>query len=512
VTVALKPVAGVDLDAATEQFTEIYRAYADRLYSFIWRRLDLREAALAEDLTSETFIELWRRYMLTGRAAQVTKPYGLLCVMARNQIGQHFTRFSNRERSLDFADPVNTPIVANGHGYALERPDLASLVRELDTAMDAMRDASKAWRDMHKTSYHLRSQLGEGAGEAWGALYQGAKNELRARLTEVEAQEDTTLGVFRSACANVGRLRAELESVAGPNWRSSLGLPAHPEITAFKAGAYRNDRSVTHCPAGHLMDLHNTHFAENGARDCRACRHQQYTARRTSPAAKNVSPVNDSNVAHARALLADPENADLALNVIADRAGISVGCMRRAIPDMDVIRPKSRAGACADKVLEAARSLLLDPDGTLGLHEIAAAAGISYKTLKRHLSKEAEVCQQRLADQRITPAALDAARGLLLDPQSTLTIHEIARTTGIADASLRKRLPAEIERCQQKLRGHKEQLRERVRAQLLDPECQDSILAIAKAHGTTDRWIQRNFPDELAARKDRKTSLVGAGR
>lgn len=388
VQAAAAPVPDVDLDDATEQFTEIYRAYAERLHRFIWRRLDLSENALAEDLTSETFIELWRRYMLTGRGPEVTRPYGLLCTMARNQIGQHFIKRGNLDRVLDFADPVNTPVIVTGHAYALERPDTAGLVRDLYAAMETMRAASKAWRDAHKASHGLRSMLADSYNASRGGLTESAKDALRQQLADAEQHEDATLHAFRGTCGRVGQMRADVEAVAGPNWRSSLGLPVNPEITALKAGNYRNDRSVTHCPDGHLLDLHNTHFEEDGARACRTCKSARHAATRKPAPSSAVGTVPVDVLDKARALLADP--AGLSLKAIAERLGISQTTISvRLAAEVAARRSPRDADPAA---IEAARQMLADPSVTLTLTlaQIAAAAGIGDKTMRRHLKAEIE--------------------------------------------------------------------------------------------------------------------------
>ena len=41
------------------------------------------------------------------------------------------------------------------------------------------------------------------------------------------------------------------------------------------AGALTSDPAVTHCLEGHLLDLENTNFSEDGARRCRTCKAQQ---------------------------------------------------------------------------------------------------------------------------------------------------------------------------------------------------------------------------------------------
>lgn len=381
----------VDRDAAAQQMTDIYRLYWDRLRIFIWKRLDLSQEHLAEDLASETFLELWRRYFLAGRS--VDKPYGLLCTMARSQIGQHFLRMGNLERALDFTDPVNTPILATGHAYALEHPDTVSLVRALDAAMETMRAASKTWRDAHKDSHALRSMLAPGYNASRGGLTESTRETLRQKLDAADRHEDDTLQAFRVTCGHVGQLRAELESVAGPHWRSSLGLPTNPEITAPKAGNYRNDRSVTHCPGGHLLDLNNTHFEEDGARVCRACKNARYAVTREAVPGTTVGTISADVLDKARAMLADPAHASLSIQAIAQTLGISGATIsERLAAEVSARRSLKSVDPAA---VETARQLLADPSVTLTLEQIAASAGISYKTLQRRLKPEVDARKDR---------------------------------------------------------------------------------------------------------------------
>jgi DNA-directed RNA polymerase specialized sigma24 family protein len=338
----------VDLGAAAQQMTEIFNLYWDRLRVFIWKRIDIHQQHLAEDLASETFAELWRRYFLTGRGGSVDKPYGLLCTMARSQIGQHFLRKGSTERALDFTDPVNTPLIATGHAYALEAPGLNHLLAELDAAMDRMTEASKTWRAKHKDSHQLRSLLKDGYNASRGGLTAEGKRDLKARLDVVDREETEALHAFRGTCRRVGQLRAEMEATAGPNWRSSTGLPLNPEITSPRPGKYRNDLTVTHCPAGHLMDLHNTHFGEDGSRDCRACRNARHQARQNIAAKHQASStVTAETIDAARKMLADPSNAGLSIKAIAAAVGTSSTTLHTRIPDLASLRRTAKEKAAA---------------------------------------------------------------------------------------------------------------------------------------------------------------------
>ncbi|WP_399559051.1 hypothetical protein OIA45_49105 (plasmid) [Streptomyces chartreusis] len=283
------PVADVDLDAAAEQMAEIYGLYWERLRLFIWKRLDLWQEHLSEDLASETFAELWRRYFLAGRT--VDKPYGLLCSMAVTQVARYFQRRGNLERALDFNDPVNTPIVATGHAYAANTPDLSGLAGALDAAMERMTKASTVWRELHKESHRYRKALSPDYRAGTGGVTQTRKEQQRQQLADAERRQSDALTAFQETCHHVGVLRAELEASAGPNWKSAAGMPASVAMSYTREGSLSADVSVTHCPSGHELTLTNTHFYENGTRRCRACmddtaKRCQAKARATAGAAR----------------------------------------------------------------------------------------------------------------------------------------------------------------------------------------------------------------------------------
>jgi len=332
------PVADVDLDAAAEQFTDIYRECAGRLFRFVWRRLDISDSHLADDLTSETFIALWRRYMLKGVAIH-SSAYGLLCTLARWQIAEYYAARANKEMALDVGDPVNTPLIVTGHAYASDRPELAALVSELDAAMEHMTDASTAWRQAHKASN--RAQRLELTNDNLLVDYQD---------DGVDVLEDETLNAFREACAEVGRVRAELEAVAGPHWRSTLPPPTGKDGSAPARG---------------------------------------YAGRKAAPRTKTA--------------------ADL----------------------------KREAG------VEKARAMLLDPDCTLTRAEIAAECGIAVETIKRRLCAENTIRHRR--ETNAIDSVLLKARALLLDPDCTLTLEEVARKVGTASKAIREALPDAVE-------------------------------------------------------------------
>lgn len=311
----------VDRDAAEDLFTEIFREFMPRVRAFIWTRLDTDQRHLAEDLCQNTFLAFWREVALPGKL--VNSPFGLLCTMARHQMWEHLDRRSSRERALDFCDPANTPILAHRNTYAAERPDASLLVKELDQAMDRMSGLSTQWQKLHQESYRLR------------CLPQGDPS-VQARITEVDQAEEAALATFRESCRRVGQLRAEIEAVAGPGWRSTTVQPPRPVGRPGTERTYRADPTITHCPAGHRVDYHNTLFEPDGTRVCRACRTEQYNKRRAAkgdPAPKPKVPLADrEHIAMARRMLADPQYAHLSVKEIARQTHTSSGRLYSLLP------------------------------------------------------------------------------------------------------------------------------------------------------------------------------------
>lgn len=337
--------------ALVDVFSAQYKRNWPMLCGYLAFRLDVRHGHLAEDMAQEVFLRIWRNYVLPGKLQRPDRLWPLLKLTARSVLGDFYETKASRDRSLDFADPANTPIVTTGHAYASDVPGLASLVKELDTAMDRMTACSKAWRDLHKEVYTLRGRLADDYMAYRGGLTEDAKTRTRDRLAEADREEETALDTFRAACQRVGQLRSEIEAEAGINWRSAVGMPVEPEPTVFRKGSHRNDRTVTHCPEGHLLDKANTHFGEDGSRRCRACnaeREEQHKLARRGASQTGRTKrdtVADDAIATMRKLLADPAHADTPMATIAESVGCSAATLIRRIPDRHALRATAKAKA-----------------------------------------------------------------------------------------------------------------------------------------------------------------------
>ncbi|MEW1568285.1 hypothetical protein AB0454_35575 [Streptomyces sp. NPDC093509] len=317
-------------------FTAAYEQNWDRLRKHItFVLLDWRHAHLAEDMTQDVFLKFWKNYVLPERLQAPDKCFPLLKLMARSVVGDWYDTHASRTDALDLTDPANGPLMPNGHAYGHGTPGLAALVSELETAMNHMSTCSGVWRELHKERFVLHGYLADDYLAYRGGLTDAAKARHAARLQDADREEVAALETFRAACLRVGELRAEIEAAAGVNWRSASGMPAAHDTQPI-AGRYRNDLTITHCPAGHLLEKDNVQFAADGSRRCRPCataRQAPMTKARRGGVREKRTTVDASTIETARTLYLDPENS-LSLAAIARQVGISTVTMYRRIPEL----------------------------------------------------------------------------------------------------------------------------------------------------------------------------------
>lgn len=315
---------GVDRDVVEQQFTEVYAANFSRVVRYAGVFLDWGQTALAEDMAQEAFIQLWKG-MLRGQTYHLPTVYGLLKLYVRRAVAEYYKPARSSERSVDFADPVNTPIVASGHGYATGVPGLASVVRDLDHAMVVMARASERWRNLNKESAAQRLKLADHWKDHLGGLSATARARIEREAEEIEQREDQALIAFRASCLRVGQLRAEIEAAAGPNWRSSIGLP--PSQVATAPFSYAKDPTATHCSKGHLLDRLTTAYTAAGERRCRVCGREN-TAR-AKPRTGKVATTDPQIIEQARDLIV---TANHTIPAAAEAVGVSPMTLYRAFP------------------------------------------------------------------------------------------------------------------------------------------------------------------------------------
>jgi DNA-directed RNA polymerase specialized sigma24 family protein len=254
---------------ADDLFTSLYAKYWRRITWYMRERLDDRHVDYAEDLAQETFIRFWRYYAVKGKPGS----YTLLTLQARSTLAAFYETRAAGERATDFADPVNAPLASACGTYAIGRPDMAPVVRELEAALEQMAEASQEWRGQHKAAGALRGRIAKCTKAEKIA-------QREAEYREATGRSERLLITFRDACRRVGDLRAELERAGGPRWNASSGGPDAPAEREKTAGALKSDPTVTHCSKGHRLDLENANFDADGSRRCRTCKTDHERGRR----------------------------------------------------------------------------------------------------------------------------------------------------------------------------------------------------------------------------------------
>jgi hypothetical protein len=165
---------------------------------FIASRLVHRDRQLVEDLTQDTFVQLWRYHVAKGREID-DRVYGLLCRIASQMICHHLRRLRSTELPVDLTDPANTATRA-AVAPPTDAPHLAHLFAELESAKDALVTVAETYRTAHRAFVHA------GTG-----LRNATRPDAVAHATEVARQraevEQAALGAFKDAADLVAARR-----------------------------------------------------------------------------------------------------------------------------------------------------------------------------------------------------------------------------------------------------------------------------------------------------------------
>lgn len=77
------------------RFNALFTEYQPRVQGFITQQLPRPDRQLAEDLTAETFLSLWRSIIEPGRLIEDQDPFAILATIAKRRIADHFRVMRN---------------------------------------------------------------------------------------------------------------------------------------------------------------------------------------------------------------------------------------------------------------------------------------------------------------------------------------------------------------------------------------------------------------------------------
>ncbi|MEU1421497.1 sigma factor [Kitasatospora sp. NPDC005751] len=193
-----------------QQFEAIYRAHSRQITTHIAANLYRTDRHLAEDLTAETFLRLWRA--ITD-GLQIERPRGILNTIAGRVIADHFRRPRSHETPTDFAAGNHTDIP----GAASTTPHLAPLLAELEEAKDRLAQAAA---DYKLTDRRHKIALAAVAN----AINPDVIARAQIRLGRAILLRDAALSDFRAAGEAVTRARAQWNSTAANAAGTHLAL------------------------------------------------------------------------------------------------------------------------------------------------------------------------------------------------------------------------------------------------------------------------------------------------
>ena len=120
-----------------EEFSQIYDKYIDKIYRFIFLKVNSKE--IAEDLSSEAFTRCWRKLQDNqgnqGNSDAIENPQAFLYQVARNLVVDHYREKGKAQFiSADFA-PVIDP-----KSDIMEKVELSSDLSMVRTALAGLKN------------------------------------------------------------------------------------------------------------------------------------------------------------------------------------------------------------------------------------------------------------------------------------------------------------------------------------------------------------------------------------
>ena len=86
------------MDSRKEQFTRIYEEYIDKIYRFVYVKVNSEE--VAQDITSKVFMKGWEAFKSSEKGLE--NPKAFLYQVARNAVIDHY-RAEGRSKTVSLA-------------------------------------------------------------------------------------------------------------------------------------------------------------------------------------------------------------------------------------------------------------------------------------------------------------------------------------------------------------------------------------------------------------------------
>lgn len=166
-------------DSLNEQFSYIYDQYIDKIYRFVYLKVNSQE--IAEDITSKVFIRGWEAFQ--GQRADIKNPGAFLYQIARNAVVDHYrekgrTNIVSADASPEIVDPG-----VNAQDRAILSADVSAIKKSIQKLKKEYQDVI-IWHYLEDMSIPVIAELlNKPAGTVRVMLHRGLK-ELKEKIQE----------------------------------------------------------------------------------------------------------------------------------------------------------------------------------------------------------------------------------------------------------------------------------------------------------------------------------------
>jgi len=167
------------MDSLNEQFSHIYDQYIEKIYRFVYLKVNSQETA--EDITSKVFMRGWESYQ--KKADEIKNPSAFLYQIARNAVVDYY-----RERGR--TNIVSSEVLPEITDHGEDIQNKAILNADISIVKTAIQKLEKEHQDIIIWHYledmpisHIAELLGRPAGTIRVMLHRGLK-ELKGMIQE----------------------------------------------------------------------------------------------------------------------------------------------------------------------------------------------------------------------------------------------------------------------------------------------------------------------------------------
>jgi len=163
------------MDRVSKQFSKVYDEYIDKIYRFVYLKVNSQETA--EDITSRVFTKGWEAFLASG--GRVNNPGAFLYQIARNTVIDHY-------RSKGRTNIVSTEVVPEMTDPSHNIHEKAVLSSEVETVRKSIGKLDKDYQDIILLHYledmpvsDIAELMGKSEGNVRVMLHRGLK-ELKS--------------------------------------------------------------------------------------------------------------------------------------------------------------------------------------------------------------------------------------------------------------------------------------------------------------------------------------------